>query len=105
MTRIDKDGLQIETVLHDFLVTEALPGTGVSADAFFAGFSAIVHDLAPKNRDLLAKRDALQVKIDAWYRENGAPLRHGGLSGLPARDRLSRSRRSGFSDHDKQCLS
>ena len=73
MTRIDKNGLQIETVLHDFLVTEALPGTGVSADAFFAGFSAIVHDLAPKNRDLLAKRDALQVKIDAWYRENGAP--------------------------------
>ena len=30
-------------------------------------------DLAPKNRALLAKRDAIQEKIDAWHRENGAP--------------------------------
>ncbi len=52
---------------------EALPGAGVDADHFFAGFSSIVHDLVPKNRELLAKRDAFQVKIDDWYRANGAP--------------------------------
>ena len=45
-----------------------------TADAFWNGFSAIVHDLAPKNRALLAKRDAMQEKIDAWYRDNGAPI-------------------------------
>jgi malate synthase len=73
MSRIEKNGLLIDSALHDFIVTEALPGTGVDADRFFSEFSAIVHDLAPENRALLAKRDAMQEKIDAWYRENGAP--------------------------------
>lgn len=48
MSRVDKNGLAIETVLHDFLVKEVLPGLAVDADKFFADFSAIVHDLAPK---------------------------------------------------------
>ncbi|TCR90276.1 malate synthase G [Rhizobium sp. BK376] len=73
MSRIDKNGLAIDTELHDFLVSEALPGSSIDPDTFFAGFSAIVHDLAPKNRALLAKRDELQLKIDDWYRKNGAP--------------------------------
>ncbi|MGO6813258.1 malate synthase G [Rhizobium brockwellii] len=73
MSRVDKNGLAIETVLHDFLLTEVLSGLAVDADKFFADFSAIVHDLAPKNRALLAKRDDLQVKIDDWYRRHGAP--------------------------------
>ncbi|GAA4171505.1 malate synthase G [Shinella granuli] len=73
MTYIEKAGLSIDRDLHDFIVTEALPGTGVDAARFFDEFSAIVHDLAPENRALLAKRDALQEKIDAWYRANGAP--------------------------------
>ena len=74
MSRIEKNGLQIEPVLYDFLVKEALPGSGVDADTFFAGFSKIVHDLAPKNRDLLVKRDSMQVALDDWYRKNGAPV-------------------------------
>ncbi|MDU0309098.1 malate synthase G [Rhizobium sp. 10PS4] len=73
MSRVDKNGLAIEAVLHDFLVKEVLPGLAVDADKFFADFSAIIHDLAPKNRALLAKRDELQVKIDDWYRRHGAP--------------------------------
>lgn len=73
MSRIEKHGLAIDAALYDFLVKEALPGTGVDAERFFADFSAIVHDLAPRNRELLAKRDSLQAKIDDWYRRNGAP--------------------------------
>ncbi len=73
MSRIDKNGLAIEAVLHAFLVNEALRGLQVDAEKFFADFSAIVHDFAPKNRELLAKRDALQLRIDDWYREHGAP--------------------------------
>ena len=73
MSRIEKHGLAIEAVLHDFLVKEALPGLGLDADRYFAEFSAIVHDLAPKNRDLLARRDALQQRLDDWYRQHGAP--------------------------------
>ena len=72
--RIEIAGLRIARELNDFVAGEALPGTGIAADAFWTGFSAIVHDLAPKNRTLLAKRDAMQEQIDAWYRANGAPI-------------------------------
>ena len=72
--RIEIAGLRIARELHDFVAGEALPGTGIAADAFWSGLSAIVHDLAPKNRALLKKRDAMQVKLDGWYRDNGAPV-------------------------------
>ncbi|QPC89841.1 malate synthase G [Mesorhizobium sp. INR15] len=72
--RVEIAGLRIAHELHDFVVNEALSGTGISAEAFWNGFSAIVHDLAPKNRALLEKRDALQERLDGWYRDNGAPV-------------------------------
>ncbi|MDX8458397.1 malate synthase G [Mesorhizobium humile] len=72
--RIEIAGLQIARELHDFVAEEAAVGTGIDAEQFWTGFSEIVHDLAPKNRALLAKRDAMQEKLDGWYRENGAPI-------------------------------
>src|SRR5882757_5618603 len=72
--RIEIAGLQIARELHDFVAQEASPGTGIDAEQFWTGFSAIVHDLAPKNRALLARRDAMQEKLDGWYRANGAPI-------------------------------
>jgi len=73
MTTTEQHGLTIDTTLYDFIVSEALPGTGVEGDAFFKALSDAIHELGPKNRALLAKRDDLQAKIDAWHRENGAP--------------------------------
>ncbi len=70
--RVSLHGLSVARELHDF-VGEAIVGTGVEADAFWEGFSAIVHDLGPKNRALLEKRDDFQLKLDAWYRKHGAP--------------------------------
>ena len=71
--RVGIDGLQVARELYDFVNDEALPGTGVDADAFWAGLAAIAHDLAPKNRALLERRDELQARIDEWHRANGAP--------------------------------
>ncbi len=64
--RIEKSGLQVAPELVEF-VTTALPGTGIDEAAFWAGFAAIVSDLTPKNRALLATREAIQQKIDAWH--------------------------------------
>ncbi len=65
--RVQVGGLQVAKVLYDFVNNEAIPGTGVDADAFWAGASSVIHELAPKNRALLAKRDDLQAQIDAWH--------------------------------------
>ncbi|AEY02366.1 malate synthase G [Oceanimonas sp. GK1] len=62
--------LQVATVLHDLVVNEIIPGTGVEPAAFWNGMEQIVNDLAPKNRALLEKRDALQQQIDEWHRAN-----------------------------------
>ncbi|WP_029032590.1 malate synthase G [Salinarimonas rosea] len=67
--RIDAHGLKVAAELHAFVEEEALPGTGVSADAFWRGLSDLVHDLAPKNRALLARREELQSAVDAWHLE------------------------------------
>ena len=68
--RTDTHGLKVETQLQDFIEAQVLPGTGIASDAFWRDFSALVHDLAPKNRALLARRDELQALIDDWHRNN-----------------------------------
>ncbi|MCV2351371.1 malate synthase G [Paucibacter sp. Y2R2-4] len=66
--------LQVATPLYRFIEDRVLPGTGVASAAFWAGFDAIVRDLAPKNIALLAERDRLQTEMDAWHRAHPGPI-------------------------------
>ncbi len=68
--RIQAGGLQVAKELYDFINEKAIPGTGIDQSAFWASFDELVHDLAPKNKALLEKRDQIQAKIDAYHREN-----------------------------------
>ena len=73
--RIEIHGLKVARPLHDMIVNEALPGTSIAPDAFWKGLSGLVHELGPRNRELLARRDALQATLDAWHAERrGRPI-------------------------------
>ncbi|MEZ2306641.1 malate synthase G [Paraburkholderia sp. RCC_158] len=77
MTQMNpRGGLQVAANLDQFVETEALPGTGIDSAAFWSGFDALVHELAPKNRALLAERDRLQTELDNWHRANPGPVRN-----------------------------
>ncbi len=72
--RTQVNRLQVATVLQQFIDQEVLPGTGVDSSAFWKGFDAIVHDLAPKNAALLAERDRLQTELDKWHSAHPGPV-------------------------------
>ncbi len=67
--RVEVGGLKVAKELYDLVVNEAAPGTGVDPTAFWNSLGEIVRDMAPRNRELLAKRDDIQAKIDAWHKE------------------------------------
>ena len=66
--RVSVAGLRIAAVLHDFVASEALADLGLDAEHVWIGFAAILEELGPRNRALLARRDELQTAIDAWLR-------------------------------------
>jgi malate synthase len=68
MSMTPRAGLEVAGELAAFIEVEALPGTGLEADAFWTGVAAIFARFAPENRRLLAVRDDLQTRIDAWHR-------------------------------------
>ena len=72
--RIDRHGLKVARNLDRFIENEVLPGTGVDGERFWQGFAALVDDLTPKNRALLAERDRLQQELDAWHRAHPGPI-------------------------------
>ena len=75
MKNVSSHGLQIAPVLFDFVEKEVLLGTGVSSEAFWSGVAGLVRVFAPRNRELLAVRDDLQLRIDGY---------HAALKGRPA---------------------
>ncbi len=72
--RIEAGGLKIARQLHDFIVNEAMPGTGIEAHEYWNAFGRIVAELAPKNAVLLEKRAQLQKQISDWHKANPGPI-------------------------------
>ncbi|WP_459610642.1 malate synthase G [Corynebacterium urogenitale] len=68
--RVEAGGLKVAKTLYDFVNEQVLPRTNVEKDAFWDGFGKIVEKFTPRNRELLAKRDELQNKLDEWYKEH-----------------------------------
>ncbi|AZY47782.1 malate synthase G [Bordetella avium] len=68
-------GLQVANSLYQFIENEALPGSGLDSQTFWEGFAAIIHELGPRNRELLAERDRLQAELDSWHRSHPGPVR------------------------------
>ncbi|HUH72277.1 MAG TPA: malate synthase G [Mycobacterium sp.] len=66
--RVSAGNLRVARVLYDFVNNEALPGTDIDPDSFWAGVDKVVTDLTPQNQDLLNRRDQLQAQIDKWHR-------------------------------------
>ncbi|HUF86789.1 MAG TPA: malate synthase G [Thermohalobaculum sp.] len=66
--RVTAGGLQVARELHDFIAGEALPGTGIEAGAFWDGLARLAAEFTPRNRALVARRDEVQARIDAWHR-------------------------------------
>src|SRR5919204_2651853 len=68
--RVTVGNLRVAQVLYGFINNEALPGTDIDPDSFWAGVDKVVTDLSPQNQDLLARRDDLQAQIDKYHRQH-----------------------------------
>jgi len=68
--------LQVANPLYRFIEDQVLPGLGIASAAFWKGFDALAHDLAPENDALLAERDRLQTELDAWHQANPGPIQN-----------------------------
>ena len=66
---IDKAGLEVDASLARFIGSEVLAPLGQDAERFWQGFAELLAEFAPRNRALLAKRQELQIAIDAWHVE------------------------------------
>ena len=62
-------GIEVDTALAEFLENEVLASLDCDAEAFWSGCADLLGRFVPRNRELLAKREELQARIDAWHRE------------------------------------
>ena len=64
------NNLKISEELLSFVNKELLKDLDISSEKFWEGFDNAVHDLAPKNKELIQIRENLQKKIDDWHIKN-----------------------------------
>ena len=64
------NNLSVSNELLNFINNELLVDTKISPEKFWQGFDKAIHDLAPKNKELLQTREDLQKKINNWHIKN-----------------------------------
>ena len=67
---LNVNNLKVSSVLLKFVNNELLSDTGITPEKFWSGFDKSVHELAPKNKELIKIREELQKKIDEWHIKN-----------------------------------
>ena len=64
------NNLKVSEELLVFVNNELFNGTDISPEKFWKDFDKVVHELAPKNKELIDFRETLQKKIDKWHIDN-----------------------------------
>jgi malate synthase len=67
---ISKGSLSVSDKLANFVSDELLPGLAITPENFWDQLETIIHTFAPKNKELLAKRESIQEQIDQWHLAN-----------------------------------
>jgi malate synthase len=67
---ISKGSLSVSDKLANFVSDELLPGLAITPENFWDQLETIIHTFAPKNKELLAKRESIQGQIDQWHLAN-----------------------------------
>ena len=62
--------LKVSEILADFVNKELLEGTNLKPEKFWEGFDKVIHELAPKNKELISIREDIQNKINDWHKAN-----------------------------------
>ena len=75
---VTRAGIEADPKLADFIETEVLGPLSRDVDGFWQGFAALLEEFAPRNAALLARREELQAKIDAWHGEHAGKPHDGG---------------------------
>ncbi|WP_025950056.1 malate synthase G [Geobacillus thermocatenulatus] len=65
---VQKANIQVAKVLYDFVNEELLPNSGLDQDKFWRDFAALIADLTPRNKELLARRDEIQQQLNEWHK-------------------------------------
>jgi malate synthase len=72
-TRISIANMRVAKNLYNFIESNVLPGTEITSEKFWTGFSTLVNDLSPKNKALLATRNLLQEQISQYHQKYQGP--------------------------------
>jgi malate synthase len=70
MGTLEKPSIKINQEFYNFINQEVLSVTKHKKARFWDDVVALVKELVPENRRLLAERDDLQTRIDVWLQEN-----------------------------------